>query len=77
VDPAIRQMRQRLAALEGQIHALEARLDELGAALGDPALYQDAERVRAVTGERRQAEEKVAWLMHEWEELSTSLAAAE
>ena len=33
------------------------------------------ERVRAVTTERKQAEEQVAWLMHEWEELSTALAA--
>jgi ATP-binding cassette subfamily F protein 3 len=76
-DPAIRQMRRRLEALEGQIHALEQRLAELGAALGDPGLYQDAGRVRAVAAERKQAEQQVAWLMHEWEALSTSLAAAE
>jgi hypothetical protein len=70
-------MRKRLEALESQIHALEQRLAELGVALGDPGLYQDAGRVRAVAAERKQAEQQVAWLMHEWEELSTSLAAAE
>src|SRR5207245_1829843 len=62
-----------MASVETQIHALEARLREIGAALGDPALYTDGERARAVTAERRRAEERVAWLMHEWEELSAAL----
>jgi ATP-binding cassette subfamily F protein 3 len=77
VDPAVRELRRRLDALEGEIHALEARLDELGAALADPGLYADGERARAVTLERRQAEEQVAWLLHEWETLSEALAAHE
>ena len=73
----VRALRQRLEEVETQIHALEARLREIGAALGDPALYTDGERARAVTAERRRAEERVAWLMHEWEELSAALAAHE
>jgi ATP-binding cassette subfamily F protein 3 len=77
VDPAGRELRQRLDALEGQIHALEARLEELGAALADPGLYADGERARAVALERKQAEEQVAWLLHEWETLSEALAAHE
>jgi ATP-binding cassette subfamily F protein 3 len=77
VDPAVRELRQRLDALEGQIHGLEARLAELGAALADPALYADGERARAVTLERRQAEEQVAWLLHEWETISEALATHE
>jgi ATP-binding cassette subfamily F protein 3 len=77
VDPAVRELRQRLDALEGQIHALEARLGELGAALADPGLYADGERARAVALERKQAEERVAWLLHEWETLSEALAAHE
>ena len=77
VDPAVRELRQRLDSLEGEIHALEARLQELGAALADPALYADGERARAVALERRRAEEQVAWLLHEWEALSESLAAHE
>jgi len=49
---------------------------------GDPllraaALGRDGARARAVTAERRRAEERVAWLMHEWEELSAALAAHE
>ena len=77
VDPAVRELRQRLDTLESQIHALEARLEELGAALADPGLYADGERARTVTLERRQAEERVAWLLHEWETLSEALAAHE
>src|SRR5438309_7695216 len=73
----VRALRQRLEEVETQIHALEARLREIGAALGDPALYTDGERARTVTAERRRAEERVAWLMHEWEELSAALAAHE
>jgi ATP-binding cassette subfamily F protein 3 len=75
VDPVVRQLRQRLDRLEGEIHALEARLQELGSALGDPGLYADGERARAVTLERQRAEEQVAWLLHEWETLSEALAA--
>jgi ATP-binding cassette subfamily F protein 3 len=77
VDPAVRERRRRLDALEAEIHAIEARLEDLGRSLADPALYADGERARAVTLERQQAEEQVAWLLHEWETLSESLAAHE
>jgi len=77
VTQAVRELRTRLEEVEKQIHALEGRLRELGVALGDPALYADGARARAVTAERRRAEERVAWLMHEWEELSTALATHE
>jgi ATP-binding cassette subfamily F protein 3 len=76
-DPAVRELRRRVEEIERQIHGLEDRLRELGEALGDPALYADGERVRAIATERKRAEEQVAWLMHEWEELSTALAAQE
>jgi hypothetical protein len=52
-------------------------MEELGAALADPGLYADGERARAVALERKQAEEQVAWLLHEWETLSEALAAHE
>ena len=70
-------MRKRLEGVEKQIHALEARLAEIGEALSEPALYADGERVRAVTAERKTAEEQVRWLLDEWEQLSTALAAHE
>jgi len=77
VTREVRELRRRLEEVEKQIHALEARLSEIGEALSNPALYTDGERVRAVTEERRTAEEQVAWLMREWEELSTALAPHE
>jgi len=65
------------SAVSRQIHALEARLAELGERLGDPALYANGEHVREATAERKRAEEQVMWLMREWEQLSTALAAHE
>jgi ATP-binding cassette, subfamily F, member 3 len=73
----VRELRRRLEDVERQIHALEARLAEIGERLGDPAFYADGERVRAVAAERKNAEEQVTWLMREWERLSTALAAHE
>jgi ATP-binding cassette subfamily F protein 3 len=77
VTAEMRKLRARLTEVERQIHELEARLDEIGAALADPRLYTDGERVRAITGERKNAEERVAWLMREWEDLSLELATHE
>jgi ATP-binding cassette subfamily F protein 3 len=73
----VRVLRRRLEEVERQIQAVEARLRELEASLGDPLLYTDGARARAASTERRSAEEQVAWLMREWEELSTALAAHE
>jgi len=73
----VRELRRRLEDVERQIHALEARLAEIGERLVDPAFYADGERVRAVAAERKSAEEQVTWLMREWEQLSTALAAHE
>jgi ATP-binding cassette subfamily F protein 3 len=75
VDREVKALRERLAQLEGHIAALETRLQEMGAALADPDLYRDGERVREVTAGRRETEEQVAWLMKEWEDLSGRLEA--
>jgi len=75
--PAVRELRARVEAVEAQIHALERRLAEIGHALSDPALYTDGERARGVATERQSAEEQIAWLLREWEELSMALAAHE
>jgi len=77
VSSEVRELRRRLDDVERQIHALEERLSQIGEALADPALYADGARARAVALERKAAEEHVAWLMREWEELSMALAAHE
>ncbi|MBI3628776.1 MAG: ABC-F family ATP-binding cassette domain-containing protein [Candidatus Rokubacteria bacterium] len=73
-DAQFRELQKRLEQVEAQIQALEARLAALATALGDPVLYADGLRVRAVTAEQREAQAQVAWLMREWEELSARVA---
>ena len=68
-------IRAQLGAVEGQIHDLEARLAEIGEALADPELYRDGRRARDAAQARKETEERVAWLMKEWEELSLRLSA--
>jgi ATP-binding cassette subfamily F protein 3 len=71
----VRALRKRVEEVEKKIQSLEARLEEIATALSDPALYTDGDRVRAVSSERKSAEEQMTWLMREWESLSTELAA--
>jgi ATP-binding cassette subfamily F protein 3 len=73
----VRELRRRVEEVERRIHGLEARMAEIGAALSDPRIYLDGDRVRAVSGERKTAEEEMAGLMREWETLSTALAEHE
>jgi ATP-binding cassette subfamily F protein 3 len=77
VSPEVKELRRRVEEVEARIHALERRIAEIGAALSDPRLYLDGDRVRAVSGERRDAEAEMAGLLREWEHLSTALAAHE
>ena len=77
VNAEVKSLRTRLEDVERKIQALERRIEEIGAMFADPRLYADGDRVRTITSERKTAEEQVAWLLHEWEELSTALAAHE
>jgi len=77
VSAEVKSLRTRLEDVERKIQALERRIEEIGAMFADPRLYADGDRVRTITSERKTAEEQVAWLLHEWEELSTALAAHE
>ena len=75
VEREIRAIRERLSGVEAQIHEMEARLAEIGLALADPDLYRDGARAREIAQSRKDTEERVAWLMREWEDLSQRLAA--
>jgi len=77
VSPAVKTLRRRLEEIERQIHDLEERLRAFAETLSDPELYKDGDRVRTVATERKSAEERVAWLMREWEEVSVELSAHE
>jgi ATP-binding cassette, subfamily F, member 3 len=71
----IKAIQVRLGVVEKQIHEMEARMQEIGLALADPDLYRDGPRAREIAQARRDTEERVAWLMKEWEELSLRLSA--
>jgi chaperonin cofactor prefoldin len=74
LDREIKSIKVRLGTVETQIHEMEARLQEIGLALADPDLYRDGQRARDIAQARKDTEERVAWLMKEWEELSLRLS---
>jgi protein subunit release factor A len=73
----VNELRRRVEEVERKIQELEARMAEIGAALSDPRIYLNGDRVRAVSSERKVAEEEMAGLMREWEALSMALSAHE
>jgi len=75
LEREIKAIQARLSAVESQIHELEARLAEIGLVLADPELYRDGQRAREIARARKETEERVVWLMKEWEELSLQLSA--
>jgi ATP-binding cassette, subfamily F, member 3 len=75
LDREIKAIQSRLRVVEGQIHELEARLANIGLVLADPELYRDGQRAREIAQSRKETEERVAWLMKEWEGLSLHLSA--
>jgi ATP-binding cassette subfamily F protein 3 len=74
IDREIKAIKIRLSAVETQIQELEARQQEIGLALADPDLYRDGQKAREIAQSRKDTEERVAWLMKEWEELSLRLS---
>jgi ATP-binding cassette subfamily F protein 3 len=74
IDREIKAIKVRLSAVEKQIQELEARQQEIGLALADPDLYRDGQKAREIAQSRKETEERVAWLMKEWEELSLRLS---
>jgi ATP-binding cassette subfamily F protein 3 len=74
IDREIKAIKTRLGAVEAQIQELEARQQEIGLALADPDLYRDGLKAREIAQSRKETEERVAWLMKEWEELSLRLS---
>jgi len=73
----LKQLRERLSAVEGEIAAHEARLADLARQLAEPDLYRDGERAREIARTRKETEEQMAWLMREWEEISGRIGEGE
>ena len=68
---------RKIERLEATILALETQVEQLGWKLGDPTVYADAERARAVETERSDAQETIAQQYREWERLAAELESLE
>ncbi|ABS25087.1 ABC-F family ATP-binding cassette domain-containing protein [Anaeromyxobacter sp. Fw109-5] len=68
-------LRERIAALEARIEALEREEREATEALADPALYQDFARAKPLIERQHAAKEELARLYAEWETAQEELAA--
>ncbi|MBW1884943.1 MAG: ABC-F family ATP-binding cassette domain-containing protein, partial [Deltaproteobacteria bacterium] len=66
---------RRIEKLETQIGEDEQRREALNWSLGDPAVYQDAERTRRLRSEQAELGVEIEALYLEWESLSEMLAA--
>ena len=68
-------LRKRIATLEAEIEALEARIAELTEKQADPAFYEGDQDVAAVVRAQGLAERALEETMADWEEASVSLEA--
>ncbi len=68
-------LRDRIAALEARIEALEQEERAATEALADPALYQDFARAKPLIERQHAAKEELARLYAEWETAQEELAA--
>jgi ATP-binding cassette subfamily F protein 3 len=59
---------RKLDEIEGEIFERESALEELHAALADPATHRDADRVRQVKSDIGENQEKLTVLYEHWEE---------
>ncbi|RMG44171.1 MAG: ABC transporter ATP-binding protein [Acidobacteria bacterium] len=72
----LRPLRERAAALEREIEALERRKSELDGALADPATHRDGEAMRRLARERAEIDRKLAAAYASWEEAAAALEEA-
>ncbi len=69
-------MRKRVQRLERQVTKAEAEVERLGTALADPDIYDDHQKVRALSDEHDDAKAKSEVLMAEWLEAQEELESA-
>ena len=67
---------RRLEALEAEILAQETAVEELGWRLGDPAVFRDPEKTRALEAERDALRSAIAASYRSWEALAAELEVA-
>ena len=73
----LERVRKRLSNLELEIAATEEELEQLGWRLGDPEVYRDGERVRALEAERDTLRGRVEASYRDWEAAAAEQAELE
>jgi ATP-binding cassette subfamily F protein 3 len=66
---------RKLEALEGEILEREQAVESLAWQLGDPSVFRDADRTRALEAERSQLREAIAAGYREWERIAAEIEA--
>jgi ATP-binding cassette, subfamily F, member 3 len=70
-------LRKAIEKVERALATAEADVAELTRTLADPAVYDDAEKVKEVVAQHNAAKDRAAGLTDEWERLTLELEAAE
>ncbi|HBX10757.1 MAG TPA: hypothetical protein DEG13_13385, partial [Candidatus Microthrix parvicella] len=74
---ATRELRKRVQAAEKRVGRTEGRVLEIQATMGDPAVYDDGDKVKVLVAELSEAKDKAAATMAEWEGLMAELDEVE
>ena len=74
---ATRELRKRVQAAEKRVGRTEGKVVEIQAKMGDPATYDDADKVKSLVAQLAEAKDRAAATMAEWEGLITELDEVE
>jgi ATP-binding cassette subfamily F protein 3 len=76
-NKVLRPLRQAMNKVERQWEAAEARVADIQAQLGDPALYENPDEVERLSKDHHEAKDRAAELFDAWERAVADLEAAE
>ncbi|MFZ1440723.1 MAG: ABC transporter C-terminal domain-containing protein, partial [Candidatus Microthrix subdominans] len=74
---ATRELRKRVQAAEKRVGRTEGKVVEIQAKMGDPTVYDDADKVKSLVAQLAEAKDRAAATMAEWEGLITELDEVE
>ncbi len=74
---ATRELRKRVQAAEKRVGRTEGKVVEIQAKMGDPTIYDDADKVKSLVAQLAEAKDRAAVTMAEWEGLITELDEVE
>lgn len=74
---ATKDLKKKLEKIESEVEAQEAKKEEVEAALADPDIYGDAERLVGLQKQLKEAETALGDLYSRWEKLAGDLSAIE